>query len=256
MSIAVAPQQITVETLGLPTVKSELSDLWKDQTFIMSGAAKSGKTDFWAQGEKNFFIKTEQGHGFIKHLGLDARDWTELMGILGKLKKAQLANVFPYETVVMDTADRWLQLVDQDVIEWGQNKYKSSEVNSIGDVPNGNGWAGRTNRINLFLKEFESLPCAKALIFHMDIDQLKDEGGDYKKETINCGGKAGRALLAWPNHHLHVKTKFVGDQLVRKVMLRPTKFMDAGSRGILPPELTWTQNSKENYDKLRAYFKP
>jgi len=48
MSIAVAPQQITVETLGLPTVKSELSDLWKDQTFIMSGAAKSGKTDFWA----------------------------------------------------------------------------------------------------------------------------------------------------------------------------------------------------------------
>ena len=96
MSIAVAPQPITVEALGLPTVKSELSDLWKDQTFIMSGAAKSGKTDLWAQGEKNFFIKTEQGHGFIKHLGLDARDWTELMGIIGKLKKAAINQIFPY----------------------------------------------------------------------------------------------------------------------------------------------------------------
>ena len=255
MTATAVPQQITVEALGLPTVRTEVSEFWKDQTFIMSGSAKIGKTDFWAQGEKNFFIKTEQGHQFIKHLGLDARDWNELTGIISKLKKAAIAGIFPYETVIIDTGDRWLQLVDHDVIEWGQNKYKSSEVNSIGDVPNGNGWAGRTNRINLFLKEFESLPCAKGFIFHMDVDVLKDEGGEYKKETINCGGKAGRSILAWPNHHMHIKSKFVGDQLVRKVLLRPTKFMDAGSRGILPTELSWTNDSKKNYDTLRAYFK-
>lgn len=246
---------ITIESLGLPTKRSTISELFRDQKFLMYGSTKIGKTRFFAQCDGAFFIKTEQGHNHVEVIGVSCNSYDEVMAVLGKLIQARNITPYPYSIIVIDTFDRYIEFVDDSVIQWGREKFKNVEINSIGDVPNGAGWSERTSRISAILRRLDEIPCAKAIIMHATIDELEDERGKYKKETVNIGGKSNKVITGWADHTMAVKSIFVGDQLIRKVKLRPTRNLDAGSRGILPEELPWVGDDKKNFETFRAYFK-
>ncbi len=249
--------EVTLESLGLPQAVTEPSRFWRDQKFIMLGPSKIGKTEFWAQAEdKSIFVRTEAGHNHIKHIGMDCRSLSDFHSIYRKLSQANKAQIFPWETLIIDTGDRMLNLIDEDVVERGVSKFPNSEINGIGDIPNGSGWFWRTCEINHLLAMLEELPCAVVMIFHVNTEEREDVvGKKYKFDTINVGGKAGKSLLGWADHIIHMKTAMAGNDLVRKMVLKGTKNVEAGSRlKNMPSEVRWTTDSKQNYDNFRNLF--
>lgn len=257
MSVALPVKPVSLESIGLPSARSAVSNRWVDQQILIYGQTKVGKTKFVAQDERAFFVRTERGHNHVENFGVDCRTYDEVMDVLNKLVQAKKIEPYPYSIVCIDTFDRIVEYSEDAVLDWARNKFKNIEINSVGDVPNGAGWAERTSRINGVFRKMEELHgyCALAVIMHMAVDDREDEKGKFKIETVNVGGKSNKIITGWADHTMAVKSIYVGDQLLRKVKLRPTRNLDAGSRGILPEELAWGSDDKKNWETFRAYFK-
>ena len=253
---------VTLESLGFNMTPQEPSKLWTKQKFITIGASKSGKTKFWScAGDKAFWFRTEAGHNHVKTIGADIRDLKDFEIWKTKLFQAKNAGLMVFDTINIDTGDRLVDSITEDIIEKARQKYIKNinlDINGIGDIPEGQGWYALKTAVNLHLKQLEDLNCAINIIFHVGTDVLNEEGDSrksYKRETINIGGKAGIAILAWADHVLHIRTGYVGDLMARKLLLRGNKTVEAGSRSKeMPPFMTWTENDQENYTKFRQLF--
>lgn len=251
------PAPVTLESLGLATPEnpSAVCMDWVKQKFIMTGPAKCGKTKFWAMNPKTYFIKLESGHNHVVHNGTECRSFTEIMALKNKIYQAVKAGVWVYDTIVIDTGDRLLDYITEDVLDLARAKYTKADINGIGDIPEGNGWFMLKTKVNLFLKQLEELPCAVVLIFHVTTDQREDQAGKFTIETINVGGKSGKAILAWADHTLHIRSMQVGDKSMRKMLTRGTRNIEAGNRAGLAPEIIWKEDDKANFEAFRANFK-
>ena len=255
MSVATKPT-ITLESLGINPKPQEPTKKFEKQKFIMLGESKTGKTMFWAKFNA-FFFRTEAGHNHVSTVGVDCHSFKEIMDAKTKLMQAKAAGIFAWDVVVIDTGDRLIDYITDEVIEWAKTKYakNADNINSIGDIPEGNGWFLLKQKVNQFLKQLEDLPCAVCIIFHTAQDTRTDEyNKPYKKETINVGGKAGTAILAWADHILNIRSAYVGDILARKMICRGSKTIEAGSRANLPPSITWTDNVDKNVSEFRKLF--
>lgn len=247
---------ITMESLGFNMTPKPISKKWCDQKFIMLGESKVGKTMFWSKaGDRAFFFRTEAGHNHVQTVGADCRNLEDILEWKEKLMKAKSAGIFPFEVIVVDTGDRFVDYVDESVLEWASAKYKK-EFSSIGDIAEGIGWFVRMNKINQILKQLEELGCAVCIIFHTSQDARTDEAGkQYKKDTINVGGKAGTAILAWADTIINVRSVFVGDIMARKMLFRGSKTVEAGSRiKEIPQTITWVEDDAKNYVDFRKLF--
>lgn len=247
---------VTLEQLGFDLKPKDITREWKKQKFITLGPSKSGKTTFWAQSEKHFFLRTEAGHNHVKTVGADCRDYKELDGWITKLVQAKAAGIFPFDLVCIDTGDRLLDYITEDILDWARNKYPKSDITGIGDVPEGNGWFMLKQKTNMLLNKLEDLPCAININFHTAQDTRNEEFDTkktYKKDTINVGGKTGTAILAWADHVIHIKSAFVGEMLARKLILKGSKTVEAGSRANLP-NMDWSADDAKNFATFRALF--
>lgn len=242
----------------LPEQKSGINKRFASQKISMIGASGIGKSAFFAQDPKAFFIETEAGLNFEDVFKMPARDWTELREVYNLLYERAWkgdGSEFPYDIVVIDTIDKVINYAEAEVIEWA-NGYFKKEVHSIRDVPEGAGWDRRKKHVKRFLDGLEMLPCAKAYIGHVEVKEIKDMVlGKYSKKTISIGGKMGGDLLAWTDHTLHVEALMVGEELKRTVYTKPTQSREAKSRGgIVPDGVVWGNDSGENYRKFRELF--
>ncbi len=244
-------------SIVLPTTPSEINKNWIDQKIGMIGQPGIGKSMFWSHGGKTLYVQTEAGLNHVSVLKLPCRSFDDLKEILTALIQAQQANKFPYDTIVVDTIDELIDLINEEVIRRGREKFSkiASEINSIGDIPNGAGWQWATEMIKLTLDKLEKLPACIAYIGHHDMKEVKTATDKYHKSTISIGGKTGQALLAWADHVLNIEAVWSGQNLTRKVRTRPTQYMDAKSRGdVVPDGMVWVENMKDNYDKFRNLF--
>ena len=243
--------------ITLPTIKSGKSKQWNDQKFLMIGSSGIGKSGFWSHAENPLYIEAEAGLNFIDAFKMPVRTWDEVVETMKALIIGARDGNFPYDVVIVDTIDRVLACIESDVMNWAKSKYsKGSEYSGIGDIPEGAGWYRREASVNKFLKSLEVLPCAKAVIGHLDTKEIKLDGGQkYHKATINIGGKVGNNILAWSDHTLHVNGIMQGDTLKRTVYTKPTKSREAKSRGgIIKDGWTWEEDDAVNFKKLREQF--
>ena len=245
-------------SIALPTVKSPPSKRWQDQKFITLGQAKIGKSDFWSQGDRTLFLEFEPGLNHLTCMRLPIRSWEEFTEVLGELYKAYQANKFPYDTLVIDTLDRMLDLGNEYIVDRAKEKYKADvadKIETIGDIPNGAGWYNATSLIRITLSKMKAFPAALVLIGHTKQEKLKDGTREYTKQTINIGGQMGAVLLGWPDHTLHWKSREVGDKLERNIRTKPSEALEAGSRGnIVPDGFRIDGEMKVAYGKFRALF--
>lgn len=237
----------------LPTTRSGIDKSWDSQKFLMIGMAGIGKSDFWQHATNPLYIEAEAGLNFIDACKLPVRNWSD---VKEAVKALHGAKEFPYDLVVVDTIDRILTYAEEDVVNWGREKFSKSDIQSVRDIPNGTGWDVRRALLNKFLKAIEQLPCAKALVGHLEDKTIEEQGQKaFHKKTISIGGKIGGDILAWSDHTLHVSGMMMGDELNRTVYTKPTKSREAKSRGgVVKDGWKWGVDSKENFDKLRSQF--
>jgi hypothetical protein len=244
--------------LGFNMQMPELSKVWRKQKFVMLGEPKTGKTRFWASaGHKAYFIRTEPGHTHVQTLGEDCRTLGDIQAVRSRLMRAKTTGVLPFDTIVIDTGDRMIDCIHENVLEMGREKFPKNQIEAIGDIPEGIGWFWASTKLKQLLKQFEELDCAIVIICHIAQDEREDEltKKKYKKDTIAIGGKTGKAISGWADHILHVRSAYVGDILARQMVTRGSKLVEAGSRlKEMAPVIQWVDDDAKNFTSFRNLF--
>lgn len=242
----------------LPTTKIGPSKRWGDQIFLTLGQAKIGKSDFWSQGEHTLFFEFEPGLNHLTVMRVPIRSWTEFIEVLGELYKLQQKGAFPYDTLVVDTLDRMIDLANEEIIDLAKAKYSSSvagKIETIGDIPNGAGWFSATSLVRITLSKLKAFPAALSLIGHTKLEKMKDGTREYTKSTINIGGQMGAVLLGLPDHTLNWNARLRGEVTERCMRSKPTEAWEAGSRGnIVPDGFRVDGDMHAAYQKFRSLF--
>mgnify|MGYP001608999232 CR=1 FL=1 len=243
--------------ITLPTQVSKPDTSWVSQKFGMIGQPGIGKSEFWSHGEKTLYLQTEAGLNHLAVMKIAIRNFEDLKETLTALIQADQAKKFPYDTLIVDTIDELIDLINEEVIRRGREKFSkvAQDINTIGDIPNGAGWQWATELIKMTFDKLEKLPAAIAFIGHLSLVEVKTATDKYHKTSISVGGKTGGYLLAWPDHLLNIEATYNGSNLIRKVRTRPTQYIDAKSRGNMVPDgLKWEGDMKKNYTEFRALF--
>ena len=221
----------------------------------MLGQSGIGKSSFWAAGESTLFLECEAGLNFLECYKLPVRGWDDFLEIGASLNEANKAGKFPYDTIVVDTADRWIQYATDEVMARGMAKFKTVEINAIGDIPNGAGWNWLTQLTSVYLSKLEQLPAAIVFIAHLNTKEIKTRSQSYHRETISIGGKTGETILAWADHTLFIEAELRGNNLKRVIRTLPAQTREGKSRGgVIPDGWVWEEDPKVNYEKLRGLF--
>lgn len=224
----------------------------------MLGPGKIGKSDFWSRGEKTLFLECEPGLNHLEVMSLQCRGWSDIQQAGGLLYKAWEKGGLLYDTLVIDTADRFVAYANEEIITRAKEKYKeevASKINSIGDIPNGSGWYWSTELVTNALRKFTDLPLAVVLIAHVERKTVEEPTRKYTRETISIGGQTGTNILHWADHTLLVRARQNGDKIERCLRTKPMDSMEAGSRGnIVEDGFMWEASMAENYRKFRALF--
>ena len=253
------PTTVTTKpTMTLPTRVSEPTKFWIDQKFLMLGAGKIGKSEFWAEGKKTLFIETEAGLGHLSVMKMPCRSWADMREIFGLLYQAKAAATFPYDTIVVDTIDRLVAYAGEEAIARGKLKFQKTiadSIHSVGDIPNGAGWFWMGQMIEKGIGELEQLPAATVLIGHVNSKEIKEATRSINKDTISIGGQTGTKLLHWADHTLHIRSRLIGERLERIIRTIPSETLEAGSRGMRVPDMTkWGTDVAANYASFRKLF--
>ena len=242
----------------LPTAKAAPSKRWHDQTFLTLGQGKIGKSDFWSQGDKTLFFEFEPGLNHLSVMKVSIRCWEDFTEALAECYKLLKAGSFPYDTFVLDTADRFIDCANEYVIGRAKEKYKSDmadKIESVGDIPNGAGWYQATTLVRITLNKLKMFPVALVLIGHTKSEKKKDATREYDHETVNIGGQMGGQLLHWADHTLHWRTRMRGDSIERCLRTKPSEALEAGSRGnVVPDGFRINGDMKDAYTKFRSLF--
>lgn len=246
--------------IQIPVTKSAVNRNYCIQKFLMLGQPGLGKSEFWAQGDKTFFIDTE---GNLEHLGvvkLPCRSWEDFRDIYAGLLELKLKGNFPFDTIVIDTIHRLVDRAQEECIARGRVKFekaieKGLEINTIGDIPEGQGYMWATDLLQNALDKLQELGCAVVMIGHSHVKKIKDPVKEYEKLTVHEGGQMGILLTSWPNHVLNIEGIYNGKNLERIVWTRPSQSKEAKSHGaVVPDGWRWTNVMAENYRTLRALF--
>jgi len=242
--------------IQLPTKSSGIDNRFCSQTFGMLGAPGIGKSEFWAQQEDALFLDCEGGLNFLDVMSVPIRSMQDLRETFGALLAVR--DKFPYKLVVIDTLDRVVNYLDEDILSWARQKFTKNADNiiSIRDVAEGGGWDLRRERLMKMLYQFQALPCAVAYISHSEAKREQDPNGkEVVRNTISISGKLGGDVMGWTNHIMHIQNSYMGDKSIRRVRTIPTASLEAKSRGgRIPDGLLWGTNPKENYDAFRKLF--
>ena len=245
--------------LVLPTTPSLPTKRWEEQRILMIGQAGVGKSSFFANDPEALFIDTE---GNLSHLAVKkvaCRSWEDFRAIYEALYAKAAEGTFPYKTLVIDTADRWLALAEEEVISRAKEKYNptvAAKIFTIGDVPEGAGWSQTTKLVMMALDKLDQFPAAIVLVAHVKQVKVEEPTQKYDKETISLWGGVGSSILGWVKHTLHIQAMYTGDTLQRWTRTLPSKGLESKSHGgIVPDKFKWsTADLKAEWQQFRNLF--
>ena len=242
--------------MELPKQKTEASKKWRDQKFLIIGPGKTGKSAFLAEDERALFLECESGLNHLSVMKVPIRGWDDIRAVYGALaKEVTSGKELAYDLLVIDTGDKMADFAQEEVICRAQEKFKKVEINAISDVPNGAGWFQFTKLFHNALDKFSELPLAVAVISHYSMKEIQEPTRKYHKETISISGQCGTKLIHWADHTLNLKASYVGHELRRHFVTKPSLAVEAGSRGnVVPDGFKLNVDMAENYKRFRELF--
>ncbi len=145
-----------------PTVISR--DL-KGKYLLLYGKPKTGKTTMASRFPKNLLIAFEKGYNAIDGIkAVDVNKWSEFRQVLRQLEKPEAREM--YDTITIDTTTIAYEMCEQFVC--GQNG-----VQSIRDIPWGQGWTLAKKEFESCLRKITMLGYGLVLISHIETRKEK-----------------------------------------------------------------------------------
>ncbi len=145
-----------------PTVISR--DL-KGKYILLYGKPKTGKTTMASRFPKNLLIAFEKGYNAIDGIkAVDINKWTEFRQVLKQLEKPEAREM--YDTITIDTTTIAYEMCEQFVCS-------QNGVQSIRDIPWGQGWTLAKKEFESCLRKITMLGYGLVLISHIEMRKEK-----------------------------------------------------------------------------------
>lgn len=145
-----------------PTVISR--DL-KGKYILLYGKPKTGKTTMASRFPKNLLIAFEKGYNAIDGIkAVDVNKWSEFRQVLKQLEKPEAREM--YDTITIDTTTIAYEMCEQFVCS-------QNGVQSIRDIPWGQGWTLTKKEFESCLRKITMLGYGLVLISHIETRKEK-----------------------------------------------------------------------------------
>ena len=145
-----------------PTVISR--DL-KGKYMLIYGKPKTGKTTLASKFPKNLLIAFEKGYNAIDGIkAVDVNKWSEFRQVLRQLEKPEAREM--YDTITIDTTTIAYEMCEQFVCS-------QNGVQSIRDIPWGQGWTLAKKEFESCLRKITMLGYGLVLISHIETRKEK-----------------------------------------------------------------------------------
>ena len=145
-----------------PTVISR--DL-KGKYLLLYGKPKTGKTTMASRFPKNLLIAFEKGYNAIDGIkAVDVNKWSEFRQVLRQLEKPEAREM--YDTITIDTTTIAYEMCEQFVCS-------QNGVQSIRDIPWGQGWSLAKKEFETCLRKITMLGYGLVLISHIETRKEK-----------------------------------------------------------------------------------
>jgi hypothetical protein len=145
-----------------PTVISR--DL-KGKYLLLYGKPKTGKTTMASRFPKNLLIAFEKGYNAIDGIkAVDVNKWSEFRQVLRQLEKPEAREM--YDTITIDTTTIAYEMCEQFVCS-------QNGVQSIRDIPWGQGWTLAKKEFESCLRKITMLGYGLVLISHIETRKEK-----------------------------------------------------------------------------------
>ena len=157
---------------------SKISRDLKGKFLLIYGQPKTGKSTFGSQLPRALFMNFEQGTNALA--GIKSQPilrWTDAKKVLTQLRKPQAKEIF--DTIVVDTASIAWQLCEKYICQ-------RENVDSIRDVPWGQGWSMLRQEFSEFWREITLLGFGILFIAHSKDKPTEMRNEDGEAITAVC----------------------------------------------------------------------
>ncbi len=168
--------------MALPSIfdlePSKISRDLKGKFILLYGQPKTGKSTFGSQLPRALFMNFEQGTNALAGIkSMPIMKWTDAKKVLSELRQPRAREIF--DSVVVDTASIAWQLCEKYICQ-------RENVDSIRDVPWGQGWTMLKNEFSEFWREITLLGFGILFIAHSKDKPTEMRNEDGEAITAVC----------------------------------------------------------------------
>jgi hypothetical protein len=221
------------ETMSiLPTKKTPIKADLADQTVLLYGAPKVGKSSTCAQAPGALFLATEPGLNHLEVFQVPITNWEEFLDAAAEVAKGGHS----FKTIIIDTCDNAYRYCTAYVCAKHGVKHPT-------DLAYGKGFALVNAEFHRVLTKLAALPYGLFLVSHAQEKEIEGRTGKYVLATPTLPDTARKIILGMVDMILYAdlenETTTDGKTAVLRVMrTKPDKHYEAGDRtGRLPAVL-------------------
>ncbi len=218
--------------VALPTERSKPTADLSQQTVLVYGPPKIGKSSFASRFPDALFFECEPGLNQLEVFKVPTYSWEDFLAAC----KLVASGEHRFKTVVVDTIDNAFKYCADHVCGKHSIEYE-------GDMPHGKGWALVKNEWHRVLTRLASLPYGLVLISHAQDKTVETRTGEYTKTQPSLPDRARNVVLGLVDMILYcdavTRKDAAGNLSVERVIrTKPHPTYEAGDRtGRLPEVL-------------------
>ena len=216
----------------LPKTKTKRRIMLSEQTVLLYGMPKAGKSSFCAEIDDVVFLATEPGLNHLDVYQLPVNDWPTFLSAAAELEKGD----HPFKAIAVDTVDLLHKYCTDFVC-------KKHNIKHPADLPYGKGHALVNNEFQRAMTKLAGLPYGLFLVSHAVERELETRTGKFHKTMPSLPESARKILVGMTDLILLVDLETVTNQdgsvaYNRVLRTKPDKHYEAGDRtGKLPDPL-------------------
>ena len=216
----------------LPKQKTKRRTSLSEQTVLLYGMPKVGKSSLCAQIPNAVFMATEPGLNHLDVYQAPITDWETFLAVAAEIAEGR----HNFKAIIIDTVDNCYKFCHEHVCAKHGIKHPS-------DLPYGKGHALVNNEFQRVMTKLAALPYGLFLISHAVEREIESRTGKYHKTMPTLPEGARKILLGMIDLALFADLETVTDKdgaaSCRRVLrTKPDKHFEAGDRtGKLPDPL-------------------
>ncbi|MBC8466067.1 ATP-binding protein [bacterium] len=230
--------------MKLPKEKTEPQVDLSDQTILIHGNAKIGKSEFCCNAPESLFLATEAGLNHLTAFQIPIGTWDDLLEACAEISLGE----HNFQTIVLDTVDNAFLMCSEYICKLHGIKHPS-------DLGYGKGFALINNEFYRVLNKLSLMPYGLFLISHTQEKEVETRTGKIIKFVPSLSDKVGRMVTGMCDFVLYFDSEDEvqdKDNIIERRIIRtkPSQRIVAGDRtGNLPDTIDM------EYRKFLAAYK-